>query len=263
MKIDRCECLIKYSEYDQVKQYCRGKSEYDEIFIIKDILDSNNTKIGKLLIESYDDKKCRVSFRLLSGEIKNSIIIKGVSELCGIYLLYTKDINYCINLDKDVPLNKESVISKLNIYTWKLRRDDMYFVWGLAQYTDLSNQLERSFLLFCLIYGIDNVKDDEILMLYIKDKFEYYGYNIYDTKYVTKIDFEKKLNSNYFEFMSEVKYTSEWFYNFFYDLFKYLWNLNEPIDREKYKNIGFYNKIYDYFTDFIEIMTKERIIPHK
>ena len=95
-------------------------------------------------------------------------------------------------------------------------------------------------------------------MKYIEQKFLYYGYNINDKK-TYKINFEQKLNT-YFSLENELLSNSNDYYELFYELFKYLWNLEIKIDVEKYDNNGLYSQMRYYFEDFIKMLGKEGLI---
>ena len=254
MRIERCECLIDSNIYDSVKKYT--KKEIDKFPYYKKDIYNKKEKVATLVIDG------RMNFCILSfifGTKTITKMIEKVSELCGVYSLYYNDIIYCVRVDKDTLLNGETFLSRFHIYHWKSKRGDMEFVKSLTQYTDISNKLEMSLLLYCLIFNMEKVKLDINLMEYIEEKFSYYGYDIND-KISYKINFEEKLNT-YFSLENELPLNSNAYYEMFYELFKYLWNLETIIDIEKYSEIDFYKNIMIYFGNFIGLLTNEGIIP--
>ena len=257
MKIERIQFLIDPNMYDTINKYIQKKINYCPYY--KRDIYNKNEKIATLTIKKNEMSKninfCILSFYLETKTIE--YIISKRDELSSIYSLYDKykDIIYCVQIEKDIPLNKEVFLNKFHIYDWRIKNGDMEFIKSLVQYTDMSNKLEMCLLLYCLIYNMEKVKLDINLMDYIEKKFSYYGYNISnDSDY--KINFEEKLNT-YFSLEDELPLNSNSYYEMFYELFKYLWNLKTIIDTEEYAEKDFYFKIRIYFEKFVVLLNEE------
>lgn len=272
MKIERCEYLIdSFIEDEIINNTIYKKSIY---------IHNKKEKIATLLIDKNIDI-CKLSFIWNNEQISKEI--NNITELYGIYFIYNenKDILYCIKIDKNIQLNSKTLLNKFKLYHERVMDGDIDFVLSLLLYIDLSDKLEMVLLLYCLIFSMNEIKLNSIKIIdlydgytinlnvapcklnfdwidYISKKFEYYGYDIND-KRAYKINFEKKLNTS-FSLGKDLSLNSNAYYEMFFELFKYLFDLKTEIDVEKYVKSSFYNKIKIYFENFIKLLKIEKII---
>ena len=266
MDMKRCICYIDEYIYYVLKNFLKNveedpyKIKFDTFLFY--VYDENHDKVGTLKLKHRDsiDKrnKCVMDFSIKN--IIESRIIKNIEELCGFYLISVNKTNYCINIDigdvssTDFSWNLcsgdfEIISERMNSYEWKLCSNNMSFVSALSQYVDLSKKLETSLFLYSLIYTVDEVKSDFKLKQYIEKKFEYFGYNIKNTSsniFLKNFDYIfHTINNN------EIANDFEGYYNFFYDLFKYLWN-SQKVNLDGIKKHIFNRNINLYFKTLLE-----------
>ena len=196
----KAEVLLSEKDYDNLKSYFAGKSDWSKASFFGTFDDGSEVRID--IEESPMSRYVFVTARLFidGDEISSQgYEFKKISELNGIFsfdLMFPRK-KYIFRIKKYWPVSKESLMNRFNIAKWNSFKVD--YMENILQYNDWSNDIDLFEVAFTSLIGLcftKNTSKKDELTGYILNKLEYYGYVYEEVEYIHEINSNEDVINN-------------------------------------------------------------------
>lgn len=198
--IYKAEILLSESDYDNLKSFFAGKSNWTKKKFFGSFEDGSEVSVH---IDGLPASRCAdVTAQLFVNGVevaRESYAFKKISLLNGIFSfeLTSTGRKYIFRIKKDLPISKDALMNRFNIAKWNSFKEE--YIENILQYNDWTNEIDLFEVAFTSLIGLSfknsNSKKDE-LTEYIINKLSYYGYDYGEVEYIDGVKISEDVINN-------------------------------------------------------------------